>query len=231
MTCETIKNELVAYRDGELPEQDREQIAAHLSTCPACTQEERQLARLDRFLSTLERLTPSPDFEATFWGKVELERQKTKENPLARWWKEWWGSWQMVPALAGAAGLVLFFGYILSNRHMTPPAPSAPTTPSTQLAEANVPPQVVEQPDLFVNYRVIADLDKLAHFEEIAATKVAPDPVTELAGPVGPEDLPPPVLENPGFFVQYPILQKMEELQNLESILALPGEEGKQNKG
>ncbi|MGH6804074.1 MAG: anti-sigma factor family protein, partial [Methyloceanibacter sp.] len=44
MTCETIKSQLVAYRDGELSEQERGSVTAHLGTCPACTREEAQLA-------------------------------------------------------------------------------------------------------------------------------------------------------------------------------------------
>ena len=48
MTCETIRKELVAYRDGELRERDRAQIAAHLSTCAACAREEARLSALSR---------------------------------------------------------------------------------------------------------------------------------------------------------------------------------------
>ena len=108
MTCETIRKELVAYRDGELLERDRAQIAAHLSTCAACAREEARLARVSQLLTTLERVTPSPDFAATFWRRLEQEGQGERESGFARWWREWLAGWQLMPALAGAASLLVF---------------------------------------------------------------------------------------------------------------------------
>ncbi len=225
MTCETIRNELVAYHDGELPEQVRVQIAAHLRTCPACTQEERQLVRLDKMLSTLERIPLSPEFSSTFWRRLEQEKYEPEEGRFVRWWREWLSSWQMMPAVVGAASVLIFVGYILSGR-LTTTSPTSPMPP----VPAEVPAQIAEQPNLFANYRVITELDKFSHFEEIATAESKPEPVPETE-PARPEDLPPPVLENPSFFVQYPILQKIEELQHFEAILALPGEEGQQSRG
>ncbi len=217
MTCDTIRNELVAYRDGELPEWERAQVDAHLRGCPACAQEERQLARLDHLLAGLERMPLSPGFAATFWQRLEQEQRATKkESRLGHWWRDWVDSWRMVPAFAAAASVLIFFGYVLSSRQTPEPPQSPPAELAAQAAQADAPPQVVEQPDLFVNYRVIADLEP------------APGPETELADP---EDLPPPLLENPSFFVHYPLLQKMEELQNFEAVLSLPGDAEKQNRG
>jgi hypothetical protein len=225
MTCETIRTELVAYHDGELPEQDRVQIAAHLSTCPTCSQEVRQLARLDKMLSALEPIPLSPEFASTFWRRLEQEKPEPEESRFVRWWREWLSGWQMMPAAVGAASVLILFGYILSDRLTTTlPTSSAPPV------SVEAPAQIAEQPDLFANYRVITELDKFSHFEEITTTESKPEPLPETE-PIRPEDLPPPVLENPSFFVQYPILQKMEELQHLEAILALPGEEGQQSRG
>lgn len=216
MTCDTIRNELVAYRDGELLEQERARIAAHLRTCPACTQEEAQLARIGHLLAGLERIMPSPDFAATFWRRLEQEGAGAHEDPAAqenrftRWWRKWLTGWQWAPALAGAASLLIFFGYILSGR---------PPTTTTVPVPPDVPEQVATQPGLFVNYKVIADLERFARFDEIAALESAPEPASEVARE---EELPPAVLENPSFFVHYPMLQKMEQLQNLETVLGLP---------
>jgi len=225
MTCETIRKELVAYRDGELRERDRAQIAAHLSTCAACAREEARLVRVSQLLTTLERVTPSPDFAATFWRRLEQEGQAERESGFARWWREWLTGWQLMPALAGAASLLVFLSYVLSSRPPTTTTPSAP--PSASL-KVNVPAPVAEKPGLFVNYGIIADLDKLAHFDEVAALENAPQDASTLART---EDLPPALVENPNLFVHYPILEKMEQLQNFEAVLDLPAGEDEQRRG
>lgn len=231
MTCETLKNELVAYRDGELSEREHEQVVAHLRTCSACAQEEKRLARLDQLLASLEPVSLSPGFAATFWQRVEQEQRATKRTGrFAHRWRDWLESWRLVPAMAAVASLLIFLGYVLFGRHVPPPPQLSPAEPLVQqeVARADLPPLVVAQPDLFVLYRMIADLDKFAHFEEIAAVDPAPEEKTEL---VMPEDLPAPLRENPSFFVHYPMLQKMEELQNFEAVLSLPGEGEKPNRG
>lgn len=229
MTCETIRSHLVAYRDGELPEPDRAHVAAHLSTCPVCTREDAQLAGVHQLLTNLERITPSPDFAATFWQRLEQEGQSQQEEPesrWARWWREWRDQlrgWQLAPALAGAASLLIFLSYVLSSRPVTTP----PTPPVSQVA-ANVPAPLVEKSGFFVNYQVIADLDKLSHFDEIAAVQLPGEHDTELASE---GDLPPDLLKDPGFFVHYPLLQKMEKLENLEAVLDPPAEGDEHSRG
>jgi hypothetical protein len=222
MTCEAVRNELVAYRDGELPERTREWIAAHLHTCAACAQEEAQLARVSLLLTNLERVTPSPDFAATFWRRLEQEGEVEQESHLGRWWRELrenWTGWQWAPALAGAASLLVFLGYVLSSRS---------PTPTTRPLLPEVPAQLVEQLGLFVNYKIIADLDRFEHFDEIAAIQPPPKQATELAEG---EDVPPALLENPSFFTHYPILQRMDQLQNLETVLDAPAKEDAQHRG
>jgi len=224
MICETIRPQLVAYRDGELSEQERGSVTAHLSTCPACTREEAQLARVSQLLSTMERVMPPTDFAATFWQRLEREGQTLQLEPesrAAQWWQqlsEWLTGWRLVPTLAVAASILVFFGFLLSGRLTITPTP--PARPTTQVA-GDVPAQVVEEPGLFVNYRVIADLDRLSHLDEIAAVELPGERDIEVAS----EDaLPPTLLKDPGFFVNYPILQKMEQLENLEAVLDLPTE-------
>jgi len=222
MICETIRPHLVAYRDGELSEQDRSRVTAHLNACPACTREAKQLGRVDQMLINLERITPSPDFAATFWQRLEQEGQSSqeqRESRLARWWgglREGLTSWQWTPALAGVASLLVFLSYMLTGRPTT--TPISPAQPAVQVVAA-VPPPVTKEPGLFVNYNVLADLDKLNYFDEIAAVQLPGAHDTELASE---ENLPPELLKDPSFFVHYPILKKMEELKDLETVLDLP---------
>jgi hypothetical protein len=235
MNCEAIRKELVAYRDGELPEQDRVRVATHLETCMACSREEAQLAEVEQLFASLERIAPSPDFAATFWRRLEQEGQVEQESRWARWWREsrerageWAKSWQVVPALAAAASLLVFLGYMSSGRSVAPPRPD-PKQALPAVKERTVPAEVLEKPDLFTNYRILTNLDKLMHFDEIAAIDTtSPEQDTALAQG---EDVPPPLLENPSFFVHYPILQKMERLQNLEAILDLPDDPDQEHRG
>ena len=87
MICEDIQEELVAYCDGELPEEDRAQIAAHLSTCSACSRDVAQYTRVNTLLmEQVERISPSPDFAATFWQRLEQEKrtlpaQESRQKP------------------------------------------------------------------------------------------------------------------------------------------------------
>jgi len=221
MTCERIRKELVAYRHGELAERERTRVVDHLSTCLSCTREEAQLARVSQLLTNLERITPSPNFATTFQRRLAQEGRVEQESRLVRWWQEWLSSWQLAPALAGAASLVVFLGYVLSG-HLTIPqqAPSrVPAEVVKQSEPSRIEPlaQAIEQPELFANYGAIADLDRLAHFDEVASEN-APEPEPAVARE---EELPPALLENPSFFASYPILQRMEQLENMESVLSL----------
>src|SRR5215207_7241512 len=111
MICEEIREELVAYQDGELAEQDRKHVAAHLSTCAACTQEAASLARVGKMFGGLEQVTPSSDFAATFWQRLEQERQPQPENRFAQWWRELresMSTWHLTPALVGVTSVLIF---------------------------------------------------------------------------------------------------------------------------
>jgi hypothetical protein len=183
-------------------------------------------------VASLERITPSPDFAATFWHRLGQEgRVEEKGHWLARWWYEWRESftpWQMVPALAGAASIVVFLGYVLSER---PIITTLPSTPSSQKSmesgvaapqpRPEIPAQVAEKEDFFVNYKILENLEKLSNFEQIAAIDTSAKSETQVAE----SDLPPTLLENPSFFAQYPILERMDQLQNLETVLTLPSED------
>jgi len=127
--------------------------------------------------------------------------------------------------LAGAASILVFFGYIVSDRGPTggqptgnnpPPVNTSP--PVKRPPTPEVPALVREKAGLFVNYRVIADLEKFSRFDEIAAVQLPEEPPTSIAE----NDIPRDLLEKPGFFANYPMLQKMEELKNLETVLDAP---------
>ncbi|MGE0823847.1 MAG: anti-sigma factor [Candidatus Binatia bacterium] len=243
MTCEETREELVAYHDEELSAEDRSRVTAHLRSCVACSQEAAQLKKLTQLLTRVERITPSPDFAATFWQKLEQEKHSPAPatSRLREWWKAWRESfprWQMLPALASAASVVVFLGYLFSERNSVP-AKSANTTPvrgvanldqpgkQPQAPATDIPEPVQKRPGLFVDYSVIADFDRLSHFDEIATINIPQEPPLSVAESDIPQDL----MAKPTFFTDYPILQKMEQLQNLETVLDTPVGKDDKNHG
>lgn len=238
MTCEIVREEFVAYCDGELPEQDREQIAAHLKTCATCAREEAQLAQMTRLLAKMERIEPSPDFATNFWQRLEQEQKTINTevdalplhvNRFAQWWKDFketLSAWQLAPALAAAASVVVFFGYFF---HSAPTSQKAAVQkPATVVTAPEAPAGVMEKPGLFVNYNIIAELERFSRFEEIAAVQLPTEHDIEMAKD---DEVPPEVLQNPSFFAHYPMLRKMEQLKSLEAVLDRPAENDKQNQG
>lgn len=238
MTCEVVREELVAYCDGELQEQDREQIAAHLKTCATCAHEEAQLAQIARFLTKMERIEPSPDFATNFWQRLEQERRTgnaevgvlpSHVNRFAQWWKDFTeilSAWQLAPALAAAASVAVFFAYFF---HAAPtPQKSTVQKPAIAVTASEAPARVMEKPGLFVNYNIITELERFSRFEEIAAVQLPTEREIEMAKD---DEVPPEVLQNPSFFAHYPMLRKMEQLKSLEAVLDRPAENDKQNQG
>jgi len=239
MICEEIREELVAYQDGELTEQDRKHVTIHLSTCPACTQEAASLARIGQMFGSLERVTPSPDFAANFWQRLEQERQPQPENRFAQWWRELRESmtnWHLTPAIVGVASVLIFFAAFSQkpDRTLLTSGPASLITKKLETVakpamskKPTVPAEVMEKSDLFIDYMMIAELDRFARFDEIAAVDLSTEQPVEIAE----TDIPKEVLDDPGFFAQYPILQQLERLKNFDAVLASPSQTDEEARG
>jgi len=239
MMCEEIREELVAYQDGELGEQDRKHVTIHLSMCPACTQEAASLARIGQMFGSLERVTPSPYFAANFWQRLEQERQPQPENRFAQWWhelRESMTNWHLTPALVGVASVLIFFAAFSQkpDRTLLTSGPDSLITKKPETVakpamskELTVPAEVMEKSDLFIDYMMIAELDRFARFDEIAAIDLS----TEQPIEVTEADIPKEVLDDPGFFAHYPMLQQLERLKNLDAVLASPSQTDEEARG
>jgi hypothetical protein len=190
--------------------------------------------------SSLERVAPSPDFAANFWRRLEHEREAQPENRLAQWWRELRESitnWHLTPALVGVSSVLIFFAALAQRPdHTAPPRASAPSsvvekpkdTPRAVVSSVNtVPAEVTEKSDLFVDYKIITELDKFAGFEEIAAIDLPTEQPVEIAE----TDIPKEVLDDPGFFANYQILQQLERLENFDAVLASPGQNEEETQG
>lgn len=60
--CDQLSELLDAYHDNELPPNERESVAQHVSECSACSGRLADISRLARSLSSLPRMRPSRDF-------------------------------------------------------------------------------------------------------------------------------------------------------------------------
>ncbi len=188
-TCHAFAEELVAYLDHEQPASERARLEAHLGTCLACRRELAQLAKVGDWLRALPRLEPGPDLPTEMWRRLANEPRPglPGRRPRPALWA--------FPALAAAAGAAFALYSVLGGgsspagpaRRPLPqgrgvaavarmePAPGTSALPGnevrvvgdTQLRLEDVPPEVIEHPELFLRLPVVRRLDKLEHFEEV----------------------------------------------------------------
>jgi hypothetical protein len=195
-------------------------------------------------LTRVERVTLSLDFADTFWQRLaQEERQVPQESRWTRWWREWRAvltGWQMAPALAGAASILVFFGYVISHKGTDQPArqSSSPTMvaqrglakqteAAVRMQSPEASPELAEKLDLFLDYRVITDLEKFSDFEKIETVQLEPEEDVALVETEVPSD----VRENSEFFAQYPILEKLDGLQNFDAVLDASVDDEEQSHG
>jgi anti-sigma factor RsiW len=183
MECETMRVELPGYVSGKLDPSSAAPVRAHLQTCGACRDELAQIQRLDKLLKeALPTITPSPGFASTFANRLAAEVAAEEEAMAGGW-----AGWLLQPWLVGLAATAMLafimFGVLTSPSPWSfdtsiPRIPSlsggvarkpvgeipkiASNSPEKNKAVAsNVPSDVLQRPELFVDYSVIRDLDVL----------------------------------------------------------------------
>ena len=104
MTCRMCRDQLSAYREGELADPLRKELEAHLSGCAECRAE---LAALEQMIRQMKALPPVPvpaDFRSRVWQRIEKESglQRLRRTILEPWY------WKLpVEALATAAVVLI----------------------------------------------------------------------------------------------------------------------------
>jgi predicted anti-sigma-YlaC factor YlaD len=86
-SCESIRESLGAWFDGELDRAESEKIRAHLEECAACKEERRQLEKLEGALKCVLDFAASRTAFEPFWSDLK-ERIAEK-----RAWHENLGDW------------------------------------------------------------------------------------------------------------------------------------------
>jgi len=81
MKCNDVREELIAYIDGELSSMGMCAIEAHLAECPGCTTEWEGLRKMTEWTHQMELIPPSLDW----WEKLEerLEQLDTEPSLLS----------------------------------------------------------------------------------------------------------------------------------------------------
>lgn len=107
-----VKRKLSAYLDGELNEAGRRQVRAHLHSCDACAEEERNLRQI---LKTLDIL-PEADAQPFLYTRIRSRLDAGERNQGSEIWQRF-----LIP-FSSAAVIVLgiFFG-----SQLTSPEPGA----------------------------------------------------------------------------------------------------------
>lgn len=80
MNCDSIRTDLNAYLDGELPKNLRESVAAHLESCEHCRKELEQLKRTVALVKSLAPLPTMPGLETRI-----MQRWITSRSLQPRW--------------------------------------------------------------------------------------------------------------------------------------------------
>jgi hypothetical protein len=198
-TCEEITSELVAFLDGELADEERRPVAAHVHGCLACRREIERLTKVQGLVAELPRIQPSAGFADEFWRKLEAESAPLPANvhrlrPL-RW---------VVPALAAAAVVALAL-----RSEVQPPSPQVASSGTEVHASGKIatapaapapPARAAPQPKAEEPPAQVADVESLR-----------------------PEDLPPELVEHPELFLRLPVVRRLDTLKYLGSAEDAPG--------
>ena len=196
MRCRTARRSLLAARDGELAPVVREALDAHLSACEACRALAGETARLHRALAAMpQRADVPPGLAEATLRRVHAE-MADDAAPRGAWW------WMAAPLAAGLAGVVMWHTW---------PTPIAPPQ-QEPTASQKVEPAVIAPKQV--------------------ASKAAAEPAA--SGATDAAELPPQVAQSLDLYLDMPILENMEKLQNYDAIRTVDvgeGENGGDGRG
>lgn len=186
--CVDIAIELPGYASGKLAPDASASVRRHLQSCDVCQLELAAVERLDALLSAaLPPVQPSRTFASTFANRLAAAASAEEERGSAGGWREWLFRPWLLP-LAAAAVFAAIMLVARSSQKSSFPLPhfpslksglaAAPKKPATEPAVkiagaapvekekktvvASAPPDdLVQRPELFMDYAVIRDLDVL----------------------------------------------------------------------
>jgi anti-sigma factor RsiW len=176
--CESIREDLVAYLDGELRTDQAAGIRAHLEACAACRKESSALEASWRALGSLSAAQPEAGSSRALALEI-LATVSRQDVPISRPWS----SRRAVAVVALAAAVLVALGIAWP---WMAPAPHEPgdlggiaTGPAARpgFGAAAVPQvavshqaEILAQQELLENLDVLQDLDLLVFYELLLVT-------------------------------------------------------------
>jgi anti-sigma factor RsiW len=165
--------ELPGFASGKLDAVSRLPVRAHLQSCEACRKELAEIERLDQLLNrALPVITPSPTFASTFANRLAAEARAEEEAERGGWL-----GWLVQPWLIPVAAAVLLAAVMLPPWFSSEHGSTSLSLPrlfgnggvasnkkagEPKVVQADAPPSdLLQRPELFVDYSVIRDLDIL----------------------------------------------------------------------
>jgi anti-sigma factor RsiW len=170
--CEAMVIELPGYISGKLSAEEAAPVRAHLEMCGGCRSEVASLRRLEQLLSrALPSIEPSPTFASTFANRLAAE-VAAEEEAASHGWLGWLLQPWLIPVAAAALLAAVIFrpfgdagaplSFSLPRLAQKPPAEhKAPPAPGDKALASNPPSELLQRPEMFVDYSVIRDLDIL----------------------------------------------------------------------
>jgi anti-sigma factor RsiW len=119
-SCAEARDQLVDYADGELPDTESAEVAAHVAGCEHCR---RRLAALRQSLALAQ----------VIWNDNEADLAAVAPQPVLRITPPHaaWRSRRRVAAIAAAVALLAMIGLYHRTVHQNPPATVQPSRLST----------------------------------------------------------------------------------------------------
>ena len=161
--------ELPGFVSGKLGAEQAAPVRAHLEICGGCRSEVVQLEKLDRLLMrALPTIEPSPTFASTFANRLAAE-VAAGEEASSRGWLGWLMQPWLIPVAAAAVlAFVMFRPFGVTTAPMSfprfaqkPPSEHKGAPAAPEKLASNPPSEVLQRPEMFVDYSVIRDLDIL----------------------------------------------------------------------
>ena len=156
MRCTRTQNNLNAYLAGELNRKQMEQVREHLMTCSLCAQELSTLEKLNKNIDQLEKIKPSPEFEAQFWRRVK----ETKQQESTSLWRPGL-SWtpRLKWSLSTAFAVLFMFGIYITWEGFQNLKNQRGVDPSIEIVE------IEKDIDFYQQYDIIKEMDILVTFD------------------------------------------------------------------
>ena len=151
MDCEKIRQELVAYLDGELGGGAADEVRKHLDRCPACRLEADRLSAAGGIFDSIGEIEPAADFTA----RVMRKALSAPEQPAASGLRI---VRHLVTAAAAAAILIALTLWLA--------VPSSGPGLSPDEAEIVQNLEVLENMELLEDMEMLSEMDLLLEYEE-----------------------------------------------------------------